>query len=159
MRIRAVLKHLPACVFVLTLSYFIGALLDVGHYHFFGPGLWAPTIACETPVHDLGSVSRDKSIPCEFTIRNTGRRPLLIRKVTPGCGGCVRVDSYPREPIRRGNEGVVRVSLLAAELQGEVEKRVAVFSNDPREGAFFLRIRADIEQPLLENGDTHESSK
>ena len=146
MGIRTIAKHLPIGLFVLALCFFVGAVFDVGHYHFFGPGLWPPVIACEAPVHDLGSLSSDQSFSCEFTIRNTGSRPLLIEKVKPGCGGCIRVDSFPTEPISRGNEGVVLVSLLTEELQGAVEKKVAVFSNDAKSGPLILTLRADIRQ-------------
>jgi hypothetical protein len=146
MQMTVVIKRLPVCLFVLGFCFFIGALLDVGYYHFFGPGLWQPTIHCEHPSQHLGKLSGDKQFPCEFEIKNVGSRPLVIEGVKPSCGSCLKVIGFPKMPIPPGNGDVIRVALLADQLEGSVVKSVAVLSNDPKAPVYILKLYAEIEK-------------
>jgi hypothetical protein len=145
-----IVKRLPVCLFILAVCFFVGTVLDVGYYHFFGPGLWQPTIACDNPTLDFGT-SADRQ--GQFAIRNTGSRTLILQGVKPSCGGCVRVVSFPEE-LLPGDEGVVRVELLTDKLHGDVDKSVAVLSNDPKTPALILRLRARIEGEIPGNAST-----
>jgi Protein of unknown function (DUF1573) len=127
------------------LSFFVGVSLDFGCYCLYGPGLWHPTIACDQTLKDLGKLSGDKPMPCDFRIRNSGNRSLVIRKVTAGCGGCISIVDFPKRPLLPKQEGVVHAMLLVRNLKtGRAKKTLAVFSNDPRQPALVLRVEADI---------------
>ena len=140
-------RNVSLCLFCVTLSFFVGTVLDLGYCWFFGPGLWHPTIACDHAVQDLGKLSGDEPASCKFTIRNTGSQPLIIEKATPGCGSCIKVTSFPTEPIQPKQEGVIHAMLLAKRLkEGRVEKTLAVVSNDPQQPAFILSVHARIEK-------------
>ncbi len=140
-------KVVSLCVFCVALSFFVGAVLDLGYCCIFGPGLWHPTIACDHAVQDLGKLSDDEPASCEFTIRNSGSQPLIIEKATPGCGGCIKVTSFPTEPILPKQEGVIHATLLTKRLkEGRAEKTLAVVSNDPQQPALILSVHASIER-------------
>ncbi len=65
-------------------------------------------------------------------IRNTGRQPLHVLKITPGCGGCLRVEMSEKE-IGAGEEGVLNVALDMENLpRGPFVKQVVIETDDPR---------------------------
>jgi hypothetical protein len=138
---KTIVKRLPVCLFILAVCFFLGTVLDVCYCHFFGPGLWQPTIACDHPTLDFGN-SADRQ--GQFAIRNTGSRTLILQGVKPSCGGCVRVICFPEE-ILPGDEGVIRVDLLTDKLHGAIDKSVVVLCNDPKTPALILRLHAVVE--------------
>lgn len=156
----AMKKTASLCVFVLVLFFFVGTLLDFGYYCFFGPGLWHPSIACDNPIQDLGKLSDDKPVPCEFVIKNTGRQPLIIKKAKPSCGSCIKVVSFPQEPILPDEDGILHATLLVKRLKkGPVKKTLAIFSNDPQQPVFILRVQADIKKAPKEKAKTDDIPK
>lgn len=159
MRTSAIAKHLPVGLFLAGLCFFAGTVLDVGYYHFFGPGLWQPTIACDKPSQYLGKLVYAKKYPLTFVIQNKGSKPLVIQEVKPSCGGCVKVIDFPKEGILPSDSGVIRVALLTDKLKGAVEKTVLVRSNDPKTPLFVLRLRADVVRRSPRKVDVGLTSK
>jgi hypothetical protein len=145
MRIRITIKRLLlGYVFCLAFFLFLGTALNAAYYHTFS--LFHPMIACDDRDQDLGTVSAAHPASCEFILRNAGGRPLVIHEVKPGCGGCVKIGSYPTEPILPGGSGVIHAMLRSERLNGNIKKGVTVFSNDPRHPAITLTLHAIVEQ-------------
>jgi hypothetical protein len=131
-------------MFAVAFSAFLGVLGYVTYSRFLGPCFWPPRIECDDPVRDFGTISDTAALPCEFVLRNTGARPLVVRDVKSGCGGCVTVLGFPESPIPPGATGLVRVALVPTSLEGKVRKSVAVFSSDPNRGVLRLEVWANV---------------
>ncbi len=145
MRVNAVKKWTAPSVFVIACCFFAGTLLNLTHYHLFGPGLWHPTIACDNSIQHLGGISNREPFSCVFHISNTGKRPLVIEEVRPGCGSCIEVTGHPQESIPPGGNDVIRVEIVTSRLRGPIEKKLTVRSNDPQHPVTILKLYAHIE--------------
>lgn len=150
-------RSLSVSLFIVGFLFFVGALLDVGSYYVVGPGIWRPSIECRDSLVDLGKLPKSEPFPVNYSIRNTGNRPLVISRVSPSCSSCVRVISFPNRPILPGGEGVISVTLLTGNLpEGAVKKSVTVFSNDPLNPALVLKMVAQIRQASRDLGATRQ---
>jgi uncharacterized protein (DUF58 family) len=101
--------------------------------------LWVAALGCKpTPPDpqaewvskeaDLGPVKQGAEVEHAFVFTNVGRRPLLIREVTPSCG-CTAVN-WTRRPVGPGEQGEIRVRYKATgETTGVALKHVTVFAN------------------------------
>ena len=88
------------------------------------------TISFDKTDHDFGSISATGgAVECEFTLENTGDKPLIITSVTAGCG-CTATD-FTKEPIAPGKKGVVKASYdpRGASSGTPINKYVTVFTN------------------------------
>ncbi len=93
------------------------------------------------PVIDGDTVAHD------FVIANRGTAPLLIHRVRADCG-CTAV-SYPRQ-VPPGGEGKIRLQLDTSGYGGRrVEKAAEVFTSDPAEPSFRLRLAGEVERLAL----------
>jgi hypothetical protein len=80
----------------------------------------------------------------QFIIQNRGNRDLLILKVIPGCGSCVGVTGYTKEPIPPNKSGFVKLTLVKNLLDnGKIVKEVLVTTNTPKSGTI-LTLEAEI---------------
>ncbi|MDR2651130.1 MAG: DUF1573 domain-containing protein [Prevotellaceae bacterium] len=107
--------------------------------------IWKPRIVCNEATFDFGIINNVNSNPAhEFVIYNKGSRDLLIKKVVVGCGSCVEVVDFPKEPIASKNSGVIKLKLLTDSISGKVTKEVLVKSTDPKNQNFILTLEAEI---------------
>jgi hypothetical protein len=104
-----------------------------------------PRIEVDQPEHDFGDIEIGRNARCSFAIRNTGRAPLEIGKVTLTCQ-CLIVEHD--RTIAPGEIGAVRVLMNAGERSGHVLRHLKVFSNDPENPALQLTIRARVFRPI-----------
>lgn len=131
-------RYLPIFSFVAALLFFVGSLS-----WFF----WCkvqPTILCDRPVFDAGTVPKGADVTCDFTLRNNGYLSLRIYEVRPSCSSCISIISYPKQPIQPGRTGVIALRISTKFLKGHSEKTIAVHSNDRNKPWYFLRVRASI---------------
>jgi hypothetical protein len=75
---------------------------------------------------DMGEIPIKKPVVVEFTFKNPGMLPIVIREVKPSCG-CTVAD-FPKQPILSGAEGKISVT-YDAELSGFFSKTISVHSN------------------------------
>ncbi len=95
-------------------------------------------------VHDFGTISASGGIlACEFTVTNSGDKPLVITKVSTSCG-CA-ASEWPREPIGSGKQGVVKVIFDPKGRSGEIHKSLTVFTNG-NPSSIRLKIKGNIER-------------
>jgi hypothetical protein len=117
-------------------------LLAVGRcgWLIIGPGSWGPRFACAEPYFDCGGVPTGKAVEHEYTLENTGRKPLHILQAVPGCGACLTVNVSKTE-IAPGGTAVLRVVLDSATLEkGNFTKAVLVKTDDPNLPTVILYI-------------------
>lgn len=85
-------------------------------------------ISFQQTTHDFGTVSESVGdITCEFKFTNAGNTPLLITRANASCG-CTSPE-YPRQPIRPGESGTIKVTYHAKGRPGPFEKSVYVYDN------------------------------
>jgi hypothetical protein len=75
---------------------------------------------------DMGEIPVKKPVQVEFSFKNPGMVPIIIREVKPSCG-CTVAD-FPKQPILSGGEGKITVT-YDAELSGYFSKTISVYSN------------------------------
>lgn len=85
----------------------------------------AATLVFEHTTADLGQISEDDApMAVEFPFRNTGKDPVVITRVRTTCG-CT-VPEYPREPIRPGADGVIRITYHPKGHPGTLDRSVRI---------------------------------
>ena len=76
-----------------------------------------------TTKYDFGKIKQNIPKSCSFTFKNISAKPLIIESAVAGCG-CTTPE-YPKEPIAKGKDGVIKVTYNAANL-GAFTKDVTV---------------------------------
>lgn len=106
---------------------------------------------------DFGDVSEGVAVGHDFEFWNDGTEPLVIHKVETSCGctAAAPTDSL----IAPGGRSTIRVTFSGRDLNGEITKVVAVYTNDPAEPRIDLGLRASVvplvrfENPRLDFGN------
>jgi len=87
----------------------------------------APVFSAEKMEVDYGTVVYKGDGVREFTFKNTGSAPLLITNARGSCG-CT-VPEWPKEPIRPGESGVMRIKYDTAR-SGPIDRSVTITTNE-----------------------------
>ena len=75
---------------------------------------------------DIGEIPIKNPVKIEFSFKNPGMIPIIIREVKPSCG-CTVAD-FPKQPILSLAEGKITVT-YDAEVSGYFSKTISVYSN------------------------------
>jgi hypothetical protein len=102
------------------------------------------TMSFDKMSHDYGKVPADSDNKTIFRVTNTGKKPLIIEKVSASCG-CT-TPSKPEKPIAPGKSDEIVVIFHPKESQlGQQNKTVTVMANtDPKMEV--LSISAMVEK-------------
>ena len=102
-----------------TLSLFVGVIMAYA----------GADIKFESTTHDFGSFSENSpKVTCTFKFTNTGDGPLVIHQAIASCG-CT-VPQYPKEPIKPGESGEVKVIYNGAgKFPGRFQKTITLRTN------------------------------
>jgi hypothetical protein len=102
------------------------------------------TMSFDKMSHDYGKVPADTDNKTIFRVTNTGKKPLMIEKVSASCG-CT-TPSKPDKPIPPGKSDEIVVVFHPKETQlGQQNKTVTVIANtDPKMEV--LSISAMVEK-------------
>ena len=76
---------------------------------------------------DFGDISEGEKVEHNFKFKNSGKSDLIISSAVGSCG-CT-VPSYPKEPVKPGDEGIIKVVFDSNGKQGAQHKRVTVVAN------------------------------
>lgn len=98
----------------------------------------------EKETHDFGQIRQGEPVSINFTFINTGSEPLIISSVNSSCT-CVQTG-YTREPILKGEKGIITISYDAATVQAGFTKAVMVKSN-ARTPIKVLYIKGEVQSP------------
>lgn len=86
----------------------------------------APKATFDRTVHNFGKIPQGVPVTTTFTVKNTGKAPLVISNVQASCG-CT-APSYTKEPIAPGKTGIVTATYNAAAV-GDFNKTIMVTHN------------------------------
>ncbi|MBD3410113.1 MAG: DUF1573 domain-containing protein [Ignavibacteriales bacterium] len=103
----------------------------------------APAIAFESNAHDFGTVTEGDVLECEFTIRNDGASPLIIKDVMTSCGCTVAAPE--KTALDPGERAGLLVEFDTKNRHGRTTRTITVVSNDPRKPYAILTVYAVIQ--------------
>lgn len=98
----------------------------------------------EKETHDFGQIRQGEPVSVNFNFINTGSEPLIISSVESSCA-CVQTG-YTREPILKGEKGIITITYDAATIQAGFTKAVTVKSN-ARTPLKVLYIKGEVQSP------------
>ncbi len=87
----------------------------------------------------------------QYTITNTGDRPLVLTEVEPDCA--CSVAQWTKTPIAPGAKGTVNVTFDAKAL-GHFQKSVAIYSN-AQPNLVYLKFNGEVVQEIKDFTKTH----
>jgi len=106
-----------------------------------------PALHVEKETIDFGKVIVGTELSVRFHIQNRGKGTLLLYDVAASCTTCTSILSSPNK-LEADEKGVIEVRVLTAELQGDVDRTLSVYSNDPGGSRKILHITGQVWSPL-----------
>ena len=103
----------------------------------------APIVNFSEKSFDFGEIKQGDKVEHTFTIKNTGKRDLIIRNIKAACG-CTAVT--PEKRIINPNESVpLKVVFNSRGKRGRQNKAITVITNDPKNPTSILRVSTNIQ--------------
>ena len=93
---------------------------------------------------NFGSINQGDKVEHTFTFKNTGEADLIISDARASCG-CT-VPEYPKDPIKPGEEGKLKVTFNSAGKSGHTMKTVTITCNTEK-GVELINIKSFIKVP------------
>lgn len=103
----------------------------------------APRVKFEATSHDFGQVEKGGRVAHVFHFKNTGKRPLKIRKIRATCG-CTTVRPE-KKVIPAGESSSFKAILNVGSRKGELHKSIYFISNDPENSNLRLSLKARVK--------------
>ncbi len=94
--------------------------------------------------YNFGTIKQDSKNTQIFKFKNTGKEPLIIENAVGSCG-CT-VPTYPKEPVKPGEIGEIKVVYSPGKQQGQQHKTVTITANT-NPITTTLNISANVEVP------------
>ncbi|PTN08727.1 DUF1573 domain-containing protein [Mangrovibacterium marinum] len=103
----------------------------------------APVATFSEETHEFGDINEGDKVECVFTLKNAGKRDLIIRNVKTSCG-CTAVT--PEKKVVAANESVpLKVVFNSRGKRGRQNKAITVITNDPKNPTTILRISTNVK--------------
>ncbi|MBK7966337.1 MAG: DUF1573 domain-containing protein [Bacteroidetes bacterium] len=96
---------------------------------------------------NFGTIKQGESVTHEFTFANDGKEDLIITNAQGSCG-CT-VPLYPKEPIKKGATGTIKVTFNSAGKMGMQDKTVTITSN-AKNSPRILHLKGTVEAPAAQ---------
>ena len=109
-------------------------------------GAAGPRIELVAPEHDFGNVDEGQTVKHTFTIKNTGKAPLVIERVRTSCG-CVAAVNQDKE-VAPGGSATIDVSFDTNRRPGNNSQTITLQTNDKENPNAKLVVKAVVEQQL-----------
>ncbi|MET3035204.1 DUF1573 domain-containing protein [Chryseobacterium sp. NRRL B-14859] len=100
------------------------------------------SIALSESNFDFGKIKKGDKVEHIYEVTNTGKNPLIISEVKPGCG-CTAPD-FTKEPIMPGKKGKITLHFDSTSFDGNVQKYADVYANVEK-SPIKLTFTADIQ--------------
>lgn len=91
---------------------------------------------------DFGKIKKGEKVQHIYEVTNTGKNPLIISNVKPGCG-CTAPE-YTKDPIMPGKKGKITLSFDSTSFDGLVNKQAEVYANVEK-APIMITFSADIQ--------------
>ena len=105
----------------------------------------------EADEYNFGTIKQGESVNYEFKFTNAGKEPLIITEAHGSCG-CT-VPEWPKEPIKKGQTGTIKVTFNSAGKMGPQDKTVTITSN-AKSSPKILHIKGNIVEKGADNSAT-----
>ena len=86
-----------------------------------------PKIQMDEESFDFGEMQQGESVTHDFVLKNIGDANLIISTAKGSCG-CT-VPEWPKEPIAKGDETIIKVTFNSAGKSGKQNKTVTLVTN------------------------------
>ena len=103
-----------------------------------------PVIQFESVTHNFGKVIQGERLSYSFKFKNTGHSNLIISYVETSCG-CT-TSAPPKEPIKPGDSGEIKVTFDSKTKSGEVSNQVLITANTYPINTL-LTVKANVIKP------------
>ncbi|KAA5534980.1 DUF1573 domain-containing protein [Taibaiella lutea] len=110
------------------------------------------TIKFKEETHDFGTLKEGDPAEYEFSFTNTGKKPLILTDVHPGCG-CT-TPTWSKDPVMPGKTGVIKASYGTKGRVGAFNKNITVTSNA---GTNVIYIKGTVEKAPEASAPQNES--
>lgn len=100
------------------------------------------TLALSESNFEFGKIKKGDHVEHVYEITNTGKNPLIISQVKPGCG-CT-VPDYTKDPILPGQKGKITLKFDSSNFDGLVNKQAEVYANVEK-APIVITFSADIQ--------------
>ena len=100
------------------------------------------TVALSESAFSFGKMKKGDHVEHIYEMTNTGKNPLIISQVKPGCG-CT-VPDYTKDPILPGQKGKITLKFDSSDFDGMVNKQAEVFANVEK-APIIISFSADIQ--------------
>ena len=100
------------------------------------------TIALSESNFAFGKMKKGDHVEHIYEVTNTGKNPLVISQVKPGCG-CT-VPDFTKEPILPGKKGQITLKFDSSNFDEMVNKQAEVYANVEK-APIVLSFTADIK--------------
>jgi len=94
-------------------------------------------------VHDFGKLKGGETREYDFEFTNVGKEDLVIEFAKGSCG-CT-VPEWPKDPIKPGAKGAIKVKFDSTGKQGKQEKTVTITANTEPDINSIITIKAEVE--------------
>lgn len=97
-----------------------------------------PVMTFEKTDHNFGFLTEGEVAEYSFIFTNEGSQDLLISNASASCG-CT-VPEFPKEPVKAGEKGKIRVRFNSEKRVGTFEKAIVVTANTvPADQTLYIR--------------------
>ena len=103
-----------------------------------------PDFKFEVEEYNFGTIKQGESVTYEYVFTNVGKEPLIITNAVGSCGCTVPV--WPKEPLKKGEKGTIKVTFNSAGKSGMIDKTVSITSNAKTPNKV-LHIKGNIDVP------------
>lgn len=126
--------------------FFISALLTIAL-----SAVAQPRISSNKETHHFGQIEWKHPVTVEYTITNTGDKPLVLSNVTTSCA--CSVADWTKSPIAPGTKGTVRATFDAKAL-GHFNKSIGIYSN-AQPNLIYLNFDGEVVREIKDFSRTH----
>lgn len=102
----------------------------------------APKFAVNSNILDLGNVALFMSPSGVFTIKNKGKKDLILRRLIKNCT-CIVPELSSRE-IKKGESATLKVTWNTVNMAGPDSKTIRLITNDPTQPEIILTIKVNV---------------
>ncbi len=104
----------------------------------------APVAELDETLFNFGEITQGEKVEKTFTIKNTGKRDLIIRRVRTTCG-CTAAQPA-KKVLLPGEKTELKISFNSRGKMGRQSKPVTIITNDPNHSTLSIRLTGTVKR-------------